>query len=314
MKEVEIKCPNCGATTGQELVANGVFRCRFCETSFVVEGETARAPHPKGAPPPVPSHHASAHRPPKSGDSKAAWMAIGGSVAVMVAVGGIALLVGGGSTQHAHGDSGTSHGSGDRPHDGASAPHLSATFQFERTAPVTDGDVYVYGDVTNTSRVPIGAAKVHVIMKDGSGREVASKSSYTQQDVIEPGQRVPFYAILDHPPHYAKLAFEVVASEPFAAKPAPGLHLEKDPPRVGSYGQWVFSGKVVNGGTATARFVQVEVVARDAQGTMLGIDRSFADGESLAPGASARYEVTSVSYPAHPRPVTFEYWVWGDQK
>ncbi len=97
-------------------------------------------------------------------------------------------------------------------------------------------------------------------------------------------------------------------------KPAEGLHLQNIPPRVGSYGQWVFSGKVTNGGKETAEFIKVEVVARDAQGKLLGVNESYADQEKLAPGASTRYEVTSVSYPKHAHPAKFDYLVWGERE
>ena len=53
---------------------------------------------------------------------------------------------------------------------------------------------------------------------------------------------------------------------------------------------------------------------RGPPGKMLGVNDSYADTEKLAPGASTRYEVSSVGYPPGAHPAKFDYLVWGDQK
>lgn len=305
MKEIELKCPNCGATTGATFVAQNVWRCGFCQAQFEIEADAPPQQRVQAPPPPA------AWRPRKTGSAKTAWLIMAGSLAVLAGCFVVAAVFSESNTDAE--PSPPQHATPATPHSTAPASHLTATFHYDRTVRSSDGYQYVLGEVKNTSKTPIAAAKVYVLMQNAQGHAIASKTSFTDQDVIEPGMTVPFEAILSKPPHYAKLAFDVSASSPFGVKPAQGLRLENIPPRVGSYGQWVFSGKVVNGGTTTARFVRIEVVARDAKGKMLGVDNSYADSETLAPGASCRYEVTSVAYPQHVHPARFQYYVWGDR-
>lgn len=305
MTETEVKCPNCGATTGAVMESPGMWRCGFCETQFVVEEPAAPAPRPrepKRAPP--------APRKQPSGARTALVLVICGTVMAGVAVLAIAL---GGATNGS--DSASQHSTHAKAVSAPAAPHLSAEFHFDRTVPSSDG-FYVLGEVKNTSKVPIGSAKVYTIMKDAHGHELASQSSYTEDDLIAPGESVPFSGIVSKPPHFAHLAFEVDASKPIGvSKPAEGLHLVNDRPHRGTFGSgWVFSGKVVNGGHKAAEFVEVEVLARDAQGKLLGVDWTYADAKLLAPGASTRYEISTYSYPKHVPPKKFYYRVWGEQK
>jgi hypothetical protein len=308
----EIKCPNCGATSGAVMESPGVWRCEFCETQFVVEEpKTPAAAPPKPARAPSPARVEAA--PQKKPSAARTTLVVVGSATVMVAVGALFMALGSSTND----DGGASHASA---HAGTAtapaAPNLSAEFHFDRMVPSSDGSFYVLGEVKNTSTVPIGSAKVYTLMKDAHGHELASESSYTAEDLIAPGETVPFSGIVSKPPHYAHLAFQVEVSEPVGVgKQAKGLRLVNDRARRGKFGAgWVFSGKVINDGHSPAEFIKVEVVARDADGKILGVDNTFADGKSLAPGASTRYEITTYSYPAHVAPKTFYYRVWGREK
>lgn len=319
MKEYEIKCANCGATSGADFVTQNVWRCRFCGAEFALENDQAQRRAAEEAAfraQPEVQQFLSARTARRSSEANVRWMIILACLVVLFGcfVAAIVFTHMDNEEEKADKASEARYEARHQPHATASTPQLSATFRYDRTVP-SESDQYVLGEVQNTSKAPIGAAKVYVIMKNAQGKEIASSSDYTEAEYIEPGQRVPIRVLVKKPPHYSKLAFDVSTSTPLSSdKPVRGLRLDKLPPRIGSYGQWVFSGKVDNKGTTTAEFVKIEIAALDAQGRLLGDCSSFADGEKLAPGASTRYEVTTVSFPAHPHPAKFKYWVWSMRK
>jgi hypothetical protein len=62
---------------------------------------------------------------------------------------------------------------------------------------------------------------------------------------------------------------------------------------------------VFNEGKQAARFVKIDVLAFDATDKLIGLDYSYVDGERIAPGASARFQVMPL-YDSPPHHFKFE--------
>ena len=73
-------------------------------------------------------------------------------------------------------------------------------------------------------------------------------------------------------------------------------------------GMLKFWGHVHNGGRTPVSYAQVQVISFDAEDKLLGINTGFAQGEVLAPGASARFDISAVGLGT---PARHEYLVTG---
>jgi hypothetical protein len=176
--------------------------------------------------------------------------------------------------------------------EGDGAP--SASFEFHRTAPAYGESFYVLGIVTNTSQIPIGKPELIVVFLDAHGNEVGTDHGYALADAMEPGNRSYLSAIVSNPPAHAKLRFEVVARKAsYSLPPAEGLRVAAQVPRADGL-LTRFWGQVHNDGPKPSSFTQVQVVSFDAEDKLLGIHFGYVQGEALAPGASARFDVSAV--------------------
>jgi hypothetical protein len=169
----------------------------------------------------------------------------------------------------------------------------TATFEFHRTQAGYQTSFYALGYVTNTSPFVIDKPKVNVVLLDADGKEVGTDEGYAQRDVLSPDERSAIKILVQNPPPHEKLAFEIVPRKAsYIPVQAEGLRVEANPPRPAAFGDNNFDvdGKVFNEGSKPAKFVQIMIEALDADGKLVGVGETFADGEVLAPGGSARFK------------------------
>ncbi|MEZ4453659.1 MAG: FxLYD domain-containing protein [Nannocystaceae bacterium] len=166
----------------------------------------------------------------------------------------------------------------------------SATFTMETTRPGSSA-LWIYGIFRNTSPFTLGKTKVTAVFYDKDGKELAQDHGYTEDDVIPAGAEVPTTILANDPPAvYDRLEFEVVAERPsYLPTQVGGLEIEAEAPRKDGMFGWKYAGKVHNKGDQPARFVKIECFAYDSDGKFAGRAFSYADGEILQPGASARF-------------------------
>jgi hypothetical protein len=196
------------------------------------------------------------------------------------------------------------------PAPAAAEEPASASFQQHSRVPGYKASFYVLGFVTNTSPFAIDKPKITVILLDKSGNEVTTRVGFAEDDWLAPQAKSPVEVLIADPPAHDQLSFEVVARKAdFTPEMASGLRLQVlEPPHVTFGKSWALSGKVFNEGSKPARFVKVEVLAFDNDNRLIGLDTTYADGESLAPGASARFRAMPLYAEA---PLRFEYSVSG---
>jgi len=260
--------------------------------------------------------HAPQRVPTKKTSRAGLVLAIIGGLVILFAFGALAALI-------PHRYSGTSggagaSGTGDQGLYGTAAPSTpevpaSATFDVHSRISGYQSSFYVLGFVKNTSPFPIDKPKVTAVLLDKSGKELTSRDGYAEGDVLAPQATAPIKVLISDPPAFDHLSYEVVpAKATYFPEKAAGLRLEiLEAPHVTSGSGWEVTGKVFNGGTQTARFVNVLVLAFDTNNHLIGLDSTYADGESLAAGASARFRAMPL-YDAAPH--HFQYLVSGQAK
>lgn len=175
----------------------------------------------------------------------------------------------------------------------APAPEAPATATFSADSRISgyQTSFYVLGFLKNTSPFIIDKPKVTAVLLDKSGKEVATRDGYAEADTALPNETVPVKVLVSDPPAHDTIKFEVVVKKASYIPPlVDGLRLEmlgQPHPTFGS--SWEVTGKVHNDGKQTAQFVKILVLAFDAQNKLVGIDTTYADGQTLAAGANARF-------------------------
>ncbi|PRQ09685.1 hypothetical protein [Enhygromyxa salina] len=168
----------------------------------------------------------------------------------------------------------------------------SASFEFHRIQTGYQTSFYALGVVTNTSPFVIDKPKVIAVLLDDAGKELSTDFGYAERDVLGPDESSPIKILIQDPPAHASIRYEVVPRKAsYIPKLAEGLRVEPGEPRPAKYGdnRWDLEGKVFNDGTLGAKFVEIEIQALDKDGKLVGVGSTFADGEVLTAGGSARY-------------------------
>ncbi|MBX7083567.1 MAG: zinc ribbon domain-containing protein [Nannocystaceae bacterium] len=172
------------------------------------------------------------------------------------------------------------------------APPLTARFELEHRRPAYGSTFYAIGWVTNTSGVTIDRPKITAVMRDAAGAEVGTAFGFAEADVLAAGERSPVSLLVMEPPPFATIDFELRPSAAHYIPPrVSGLRLEHAPPKSSDFGTKI-TGKIFNEGTEAARFVKILALSYDADGKLASVDSTYADGDSLAPGDSARFELS----------------------
>ncbi|MET0790116.1 MAG: FxLYD domain-containing protein, partial [Polyangiaceae bacterium] len=185
----------------------------------------------------------------------------------------------------------------------------SASFEAQSRASGYQTSFYVLGFVKNTSPFTIDKPKVTAVLRDATGKEVATRDGYAEGEVLLPQASAPVKVLVSDPPKHERITFEGVATKAsYLPEDSAGLRFEilEAPHSTGS--GWEVTGKVFNEGKQASRFVNILVLAFDAKEQLVGLDSTYVDGEAIAPGASARFRAMPL-YDAPPH--HFKYLVSG---
>lgn len=170
----------------------------------------------------------------------------------------------------------------------------TAEFTLETVQRSSTDAVWIYGYLHNTSSFVLGKTKITAVFYDKAGAEVGQGSGYTEDDVIAADARVPTVLLVTAAPAaYERLAFEVHAERPsYVPEQVQGLELAAEPPRRDTFLGWKYVGKVHNKSGRPAKFVRVDVFAFDHNAKLAGHAFTYASGDVLADGATARFDGT----------------------
>ncbi|MBK8236606.1 MAG: hypothetical protein IPK74_13715 [Deltaproteobacteria bacterium] len=278
-----LRCPTCGAADHSRTDAAGVNTCAYCGVRYRITGGVAARVDGRVVP-------------------QRATPVIAIAIAAVVLVGlaaGVAFAL-----LRRGGDAVGAPGAGDAAlaptspvvvpaADGAGPAEvpLSATFVMEHRRPSNAPTFYAIGWVTNTSEVAISQPKVTAVLHDAGGAEVGTAFGFAERDTIAPGERAPASILVMNPPPFETITFEIRPSRATYFPPrVGGLRIEHGPAQHDGYSDRI-TGKVFNDGNEPARFVRVEALSYAADDSLVSVDFTFADGESLAPGDAARFQI-----------------------
>jgi len=163
----------------------------------------------------------------------------------------------------------------------------------------TVGGFTVIGLVRNQGSAPISDIKVTATVKDKNGGEIGSGADQYLALVttLPPQASAPFaitFSTLSGEPATADVQAAGTPYVPAGAEypPAAGLSVSDMQLSKASAGSGnLLTGRVKNGGSATAATVRILGAAYDAQGTLVDVGRGLPDPETLAPGADAPFQV-----------------------
>jgi hypothetical protein len=257
--------------------------CVYCGSRFLTR-------QPRPAPLPVATPVAA---PPRKSGNAGVVVALVGGLAILMALGGAAALWSNSQPPTAAPVTPPNPNATQTLEVAAPPPEApaSATFSADSRIPGYQTSFYVLGFVKNTSPFIIDKPKVTAVLLDKSGKEVATRDGYAEADNVAPDTTVPIKVLISEPPAHDRIRFEVVVTKAsYVPAQVDGLRLEMLGQPHATFGSsWEVAGKVHNDGKQPARFVKILVLGFDPQNKLCGIDTTYADGQTLAPGSAARF-------------------------
>jgi len=173
------------------------------------------------------------------------------------------------------------------------------------------GSLWFLGEVENTSGANVEGVRVVVSLYDEDSRMVATESSFTELNLIPPGDRAPFAVLFTDPPRFREYAATAQGVAVAAREGAEYQDLEAVNciGEAGEYSTYIIKGEVKNLGQFDAESVVVVVTAYDAQGRVVAIRDTYAESEVIPAGGSSPF--TAHLSPAAGMVVTYTVQVRG---
>jgi len=173
------------------------------------------------------------------------------------------------------------------------------------------GSLWFLGEAENTSGVNVEGVRVVVSLYDEEGQMVATESSFTELNLILPGDKAPFAVLFKDPPRFREYAATAQGVAVAAREGVEYLNLEavNCSGEATEYSTYTISGEVRNVGRFDAESVVVVVTAYDVQGRVIAVRGAYAEAEVIPAGGSSPF--TARLSPAAGTVVTYTVQVRG---
>lgn len=172
-----------------------------------------------------------------------------------------------------------------------------ADFEPHRALKDGAGGLLVTGVVKNTSATWVERPLVSAVCLDARGAELSRAQGAAEREVLLPTGSSPVQIAVPGGVACDHLAYEVTARKPdVVAVYAAGLRVASNQLDKDAAGGWEITGTVVNEGDRRARYVQVQVLALDVAGRIVGVNSVFAKGDLLEPGGTTRFRLGPLRY------------------
>lgn len=150
-------------------------------------------------------------------------------------------------------------------------------------------------DVENANEYPVERVRASVLLRDGEGCTVASRSAYARLDLLNPGERasvmvVFFLASPDFVTHDIRL--EAQKADYMTQLLSTTLEIVDPAGRVGEWVPYEVLGEVHNTGSLDAEAVTLAVTCYDIQGKIVAIGTGRPDDRTILAGESAEFLVS----------------------
>jgi len=156
------------------------------------------------------------------------------------------------------------------------------------------GTLWCLGEVYNPGDEPLVEVVVEVALFDGSGVLLAREAAFTQLDVVQPGQSVPFALLFETPPSsFAQYQVIVVAGVPLSSQERYYFDLETFDITGSHEGAATYHlrGQLRNYGTLDAESVRLVAVIYDKDNRVLAQRQGELAVSLLKAGATTPFEL-----------------------
>jgi len=163
--------------------------------------------------------------------------------------------------------------------------------------PDSIGNLYFVGIIKNTGTADIGLPKITVTLRDSAGAMVGSTSGFSCLDIVPVGEISPFRVIFpDAPKAWATHEVVVQADEATYYTSIREFEVVSSQGKEDPYGIYTITGELRNTGASDAESVEVDVVAYNASGQILGVEVGFAELDVVPAGGTSPFEVMLFSH------------------
>ncbi len=174
------------------------------------------------------------------------------------------------------------------------------------------GSLWCFGEVINPGETVVESVAVTVRLY-GPDRSVAAEGqAFVARDLIPPGERGPFVVAFPQPPEFFS-GYEVAVISAFPAhSPSALVHslvLKEHSWEKGPGNFYSVKGVVANAGEKAVEDVNVVLVAYDASGRVVALQKTVPGRASLQPGEESEFYFSF--FPAGNPPVTYTLYVQG---
>ena len=155
------------------------------------------------------------------------------------------------------------------------------------------GSLHVVGELQNTSPEPREFVEIVATLRDPSGNVLDSGFTFSEIEVLRPGEKSPFDVIFSNEQQVQKTQrYEIssITSDITQEKPA-NLGLNVGDTFYDSINSAHVVGEVTNNGPGVSRFTQVSGTFYDNQGRTVATEFTFTDPTDLQPGHSAPFDM-----------------------
>ncbi len=171
-----------------------------------------------------------------------------------------------------------------------------------------DEFVYVIGQMQNNSTEAVEFAEVMATFYNESGEIVNTGYTFSEHDIILPGEISPFSIFIDKVDGIASYDL-MLQGDSTDAQPRTDLVVLTYTDTIDDFDFFSITGEIQNQGDTPAEFVQIIATYYDAEGNIAGTDFGFTDLDVLNPGETSTFEVFTTNREVY---ASYELYVQGD--
>ncbi|MFN0094079.1 MAG: FxLYD domain-containing protein [Dehalococcoidia bacterium] len=155
-----------------------------------------------------------------------------------------------------------------------------------------ESGTWVVGEIVNLRPSAIEFVTLNVDLLNAGGSVVDSAEAYPDVVVFPAGGDGPFVAFFPGAAGAAGFRVTVLSyDEPASEPPVTGVTVSLNAAFIDEFGGYVVSGRATNTSGVTYLDVAVIVALYDAAGNVIRSDFNYVDGDGLAPGQGADFEI-----------------------
>jgi hypothetical protein len=178
------------------------------------------------------------------------------------------------------------------PEPGPTPPPTSEVAVLSSTAFVPyqgSSSLYIAGEIINNTSSNVRFVKIHATLRDANGNVVDSDYTYSDIDILIPEMKSPFMVLLWDPPAWSSYELSVTWSTTYEHPHA--LEILNHTTYFDSFDAFHVVGEIRNQYDTERSYIKAFVTLYDTNGQVIGVDYSYTNPHTLAPGQAASFDV-----------------------